>query len=434
MPDRPDRHTPPATADADAPTGHKGGLARWLGPGLLTGASDDDPSGIGTYAQAGAQFGFGLLWVMLFTFPLMSAVQLISAHVGRVTGRGLAANLARAMPKWLLLPLLLALLVTNIINIAADLAAMAAAAALLLPGPVLLYSVVFGGASMLLQIFVPYSRYVNLLKWLTLSLFAYVATAFALDVPWLDVLGHTVIPHWRHDHAFVEMLVAVLGTTISPYLFFWQASQEVEEQEAAPDEQPLRVAPEQAPRQLSRMTADTLLGMGVSNTIGFFIMLTTALTLATHGITHIDTAAQAAQALRPIVGPLAFTLFALGIVGTGLLAVPVLAGSGAYALAECYGWRRGLERKPASAPRFYAVIAVAAIAGIALTAFHVDPMRALVLSAVLNGVCAVPVLVAMIWVARQSRLLGEFTIGPWLSAAGGLVTVVMAWAAVMLFL
>lgn len=433
-PSAPRTATPPsppsgtAATPADAEARPRG----LLGPGLLTGASDDDPSGIGTYAQAGAQFGLGMLWVMIFTFPLMAAVQMICAHIARVTGRGLAANLARAMPRWVLVPLLLALLVTNMINIGADLAAMAAATALLLPGPALLYTALFGGGSVLLQIFVPYTRYVNLLKWLALSLFAYVATVFALDVPWRQVLVHAVLPHWEGSRGYLQMLVAVLGTTISPYLFFWQSAQEVEEQEAAPNEKPLKLAPEQAPRQLGRMKVDTLLGMAVSNGIGFFIMLTTALTLHPHGVVDIQTAAQAAQALRPIAGVLAFSLFALGIVGTGLLAIPVLAGSAAYALAECFGWRRGLEERPANAPRFYAVIAVAAVVGVAITGFHLDPMRALVLTAILNGVIAVPVLAAMMMVARRPNLLGELRISRRLTVAGWGVTVLMAATAVLM--
>jgi Mn2+/Fe2+ NRAMP family transporter len=417
---------------ADAPPKQRQSRWSWLGPGVLTGASDDDPSGIGTYAQAGAAFGTGMLWVMLFTFPLMTVVQIISAQVGRATGRGLADNLAKITPRWLLIPLMVLLFATNAVNIGADLAAMGEAATLLLPGHAAWYAFGFGVVSVVLQIAVPYSRYVNLLKWLTISLLAYVATALTLDVPWREVLVHTVVPHITMTKEFATMLVAVLGTTISPYLFFWQSAQEAEEQRADPREQPLKVAPEQAGRQLKRVRMDTVVGMAVSNSIGFFIILTSALTLHAHGKADIQTASQAAEALRPFAGHWAFAIFTLGIVGTGLLAVPVLAGSAGYALSESLAWRRGLERPFHAARGFYMVIAIATAAGIALPALHINPVRALVISAVLNGVISVPLLAAIMITASSSSVMGDFSIGRTLRVLGWITTAVMTIAALTL--
>ena len=405
----------------------------WLGPGLITGASDDDPSGIGTYSQAGAQFGTGMLWVMLFTYPLMAVVQIISARIGRVTGRGLASNLSKVLPRPVLIVLMLLLFVANTVNIGADLAAMGEAAALLVPVNSTWTAALFGIVSIVLQVLIPYHRYVRILQWLTLSLLAYVGVVFAIHLPWGQVLHDTFVPHLEGGKAFWAMLVAVLGTTVSPYLFFWQSSQEVEEQRASQDEHPIRNAPEEAGRQLHRISVDTLTGMGLSNLVGFFIILTAAFTLHTHGIHNIPSAAQAAEALRPVAGPFAFALFTLGIVGTGLLAVPVLAGSAAYAAAECFAWRRGLEKTPAAAPRFYAVLSAAALVGVLLTTLHLNPMRALVWAAVLNGVVAVPVLVAMMLVASRSDVMGDFCIGRGLRWGGWATSAVMAVAAVLLF-
>ncbi|HVZ43210.1 MAG TPA: divalent metal cation transporter [Ramlibacter sp.] len=402
----------------------------WFGPGLITGASDDDPSGIGTYSQAGAQFGTGMLWLMAFTFPLMSVVQIITARIARVTGRGLAANLSKVLPRWVLVPILVLLFVANTVNIGADLAAMGAAAALLIPAGSAFTAAGFGVVSMLLQIFVPYSRYVRLLQWLTLSLLAYAAVLLTLDVPWTKVLHDTLLPRIEIDRSFWAMLVGVLGTTISPYLFFWQSDQEVEEQRASPDDHPLRAAPREAGRQLHEISRDTVLGMAVSNSVGFFIMLTAALTLHAHGVHDIDSAAKAAQALRPLAGDWAFGLFALGIVGTGLLAIPVLAGSAGYAVAECFAWRYGLERAPASAPRFYGVIAASTLLGVLFTLLDFNPMKALVASAVLNGVIAVPVLAAMMRVSAREDVMGEFRIGRGLRFVGWATTALMALAAV----
>ena len=306
-------------------------LADVLGPGLITGASDDDPSGIATYAQAGAAFGFALSWTLLLTYPLMCAIQMISAEIGRVTGKGIAANMRRAYPPLVLYALVGLLVLANVINIGADLGAMGAALQLILPGPQWLYVAAFAILIVLLEVFMRYASYVSVLRWLTLSLFAYVATVFVVGVPWGTVAFHLVVPHVEWTAAYFTIVVAVFGTTISPYLFFWQASEEVEDEKEDPGAEPLLEAPAQAPRQLQRIRLDTMVGMGVSNLVALFIVLTTAATLHAHGVTNVETSADAAKALKPIAGDLAFVVFALGIVGTGLLAVPVLAGSAAYA-------------------------------------------------------------------------------------------------------
>jgi Mn2+/Fe2+ NRAMP family transporter len=400
--------------------------AKQLGPGLVTGASDDDPSGIGTYSQVGAQFGTGMLWTMLFSYPLMVSAQLVSARIGRVTGRGIAGNLRRHVHPALLHPLVWALVLANTVNIGADLGAMGEAATLVAGGPALAYTVAFGVVSLVLQVWLPYSRYVRVLKWLCLAVLAYVATAFAVHVPWGSVLHDTLVPRIQLTPAFVTGLVAVLGTTISPYLFFWQASQEVEEMKGGTPEKPLKQEPRRAARHLERIGVDTWFGMGVSNVIAFFIMLTTAATLHAHGVVDVDSAGRAAEALRPVAGDLAFGLFALGIVGTGLLAVPVLAGSAAYGVGEAMGWRTGLEHKPRQARNFYGVIAAATLIGIALNFTHVNPVRALYWSAVVNGVIAAPILAAILVVASRRAAMGEFVISGRLRIAGWITAAVMA--------
>jgi NRAMP (natural resistance-associated macrophage protein)-like metal ion transporter len=320
-------------------------LLEVMGPGLITGASDDDPSGIATYSQAGAQFGYALGWTLVLTYPLMCAIQQISAEIGRVTGRGLAGNLRRHYPGWLLNAMVGLLLVANTINIGADLGAMGAALKLLLAGPLLLYVAAFGLLSVVLEVFLRYARYVSVLKWLTLSLFAYVATVFVVGVPWGTVFQHLLVPHISLRADYLTVIVAVFGTTISPYLFFWQAGEEVEDMNERADSTSLLDEPSAAPRELQRIRIDTYIGMGLSNLVALFIVWTTAATLNAHGITNIETSAQAAQALRPLAGPFAFTVFALGIIGTGLLTVPVLAGSAAYAVGEARGWPIGLGRR-----------------------------------------------------------------------------------------
>ncbi len=404
-----------------------------LGPGLITGASDDDPSGIATYSQAGAQFGYTLGWTLLLTYPLMCAIQLISAHIGRVTGRGLAGNMQRHSPASLVYPLVGLLVVANTINIGADLGAMAAALHLLVNGPMPVYVAGFAIVTVQLEVFVRYSRYAAVLRWLSLSLFAYVATVFAVGVPWLTVARNLVLPHIGLSGDYLTVVVAVFGTTISPYLFFWQAEEEVEDEKEDPRARPLIEAPEQAPRQMIRMELDTIVGMGFSNIVALFIMLTTAATLNAHGVTDIQTSAQAAEALRPIAGRFAFTIFALGIIGTGMLALPVLAGSAAYAVGETLHWHVGLAQRPVRARAFYGTIAVATCIGAALNFTALDPIKALFWSAVINGVAAVPIMVMIMLIASRRQVMGQFKLTPLLSTLGWLASAVMAAAAIGMF-
>jgi len=404
-----------------------------MGPGLITGASDDDPSGIATYSQAGAQFGYGLGWTLLFTYPLMCAIQLVSAQIGRVTGRGLAGNMRRHYPVSLLYLLVGLLVAANTINLGADLGAMAAALRLLVAGPMPLYIAGFATVTVLLEVFVRYSRYVSVLRWLSLSLFAYVATVFVVGVPWLTVVRNLVLPPISLSGSYLTVVVAVFGTTISPYLFFWQASEEVEDEQEDPKAEPLIEAPRQAPRQMARMQLDTIVGMGFSNIIALFIMLTTAATLNAHGVTDIQTSSQAAEALRPIAGRFAFTIFALGIIGTGLLALPVLAGSAAYAVGEALHWRVGLAQRPGRARAFYGTIVVATLVGAMLNFSPLDPIKALFWSAVINGVVAVPIMVMIMLMASRRQVMGQFTLTPWLMSLGWLATAAMAAAAIGMF-
>ncbi|MGE5563473.1 MAG: NRAMP family divalent metal transporter [Bacillota bacterium] len=399
-------------------------LAAEFGPGLVTGAADDDPSGIATYSQAGAQFGYGLLWTMPLAYPLMSAVQLVAAHIGRVTGTGLARPFVRCFPRWVVTLLVAVLLVANIFNIGADLSAMAAVAQLILGGGPHLFVIAFALVCGLLQLFVPYRTYAQVLKWLTMSLFAYVAVALLVEVDWQAALLGLV---WPGDFSRDALLtvVAVLGTTISPYLFFWQSSQEAEEV-ATSSARPLKRSPRSAARQFHRMRVDTFAGMAFSDLISIAIMIATAATLHVHGVTDIESAAQAADALRPIGGRFAFLLFALGIIGTGLLAVPVLAGSAAFAVSEARGWKAGLEYKPQQAARFYAIIVAAMIVGVAIDWSNINPMKALFYSAVLNGVSAVPIMAAMMVVASRRDIMGRFAERRLVLVFGWAATAVMA--------
>lgn len=407
---------------------------RRLGPGLITGAADDDPSGIATYSQAGAQFGLNMLWTVVLTYPLMAAFQSICARIGRVTGEGLAANMARVLPRSLATLLVVLLFVANIVNIGADLAAMGAAARLTLGFGETGFAVAFAAGSMLLQVFVPYHRYVHFLKWLTLALFAYVGVVFTVRIDWAAVAWSLLWPHVPLTSGAFTVIVAVFGTTISPYLFFWQSAEEVEEAGLDAGGGSLRDHPAEAPAQLRRIGLDTYVGMAFSNLIAFFIILTTAVTLHAAGITDIATSADAARALRPIAGDFAFLLFSLGIIGTGLLALPVLAGSAAYAIGELRGWRIGLEQRPENARAFYGVIALAFALGLGLLFLPVDPVKALFWSAVLNGVIAVPLMAATMVVASSRRFLGAFVATPLQRAVGWLATVVMAAAALASFI
>lgn len=408
-------------------------LLQVLGPGLITGASDDDPSGIATYSQVGAQFGYGLSWVMLFSWPLMCAIQEIAARIGRVTGQGIAGNLKRHYPIGVVYSIVTLLVVANIINLGADLGAMGAALKLLIGGPALVYVALFGLVTVLLEVFSRYSRYVSVLKWLTLSLFAYVGVAFVVHIPWTTVAYNLVVPHIRLNAGYLTAVVAILGTTISPYLFFWQAEEEVEEVKERLDAKPLRRAPHQAAAEFRRIRIDTLVGMGLSNAVALFVILTAAATLRAHGVTDIQTSSQAAEALRPIAGPFAFFVFALGIIGTGLLALPVLAGSSAYALGETFGWHVGLARRPRRARAFYAAIAVATFLGVLLNMSPIDPIKALFWSAVINGVVAVPVMALMMHLSSHKAAMGEFKLHLGLKIVGWAATAVMALAAIGLF-
>ena len=404
-----------------------------LGPGLITGAADDDPSGIATYSQAGAQFGFLTLWTVVFTYPLMVGIQLVSARIGRVTGHGLASNIGRNFPRPILYGIVGLLVAANTVNIAADIAAMGEALRLVIGGPPHGYAVLFGIVSLLLQVFLSYRRYVRYLKWLTLALLSYVLVLLTIEIPWRLVVAHTVTPHFALGSEYLTVVVAVFGTTISPYLFFWQAGQEVEELNADPRASALAHAPDGADRHLRRIKIDTYLGMAFSNVVAFSIMLAAAATLNAAGVTEITTAAQAAEALRPLAGNLTFLLFALGIIGTGLIAVPVLAGSAAYAVAECFEWKRGLDLKLLEAREFYAIIALATLGGVALDFSPIDPIRALFWSAVANGVIAVPIMVVMMLLADDAKVMGRFTVTRQLKALGWLATGTMAAAVAAMF-
>jgi NRAMP (natural resistance-associated macrophage protein)-like metal ion transporter len=401
-----------------------------LGPGLVTGASDDDPSGIATYSQSGAQFGYGLTWVMLFSWPLMWAIQEISGRIGRITGRGLAGNLKQHYPASVVYGIVALLIVANTINLGADLGAMAAALKLLIGGPQLAYVALFAVISLSLEVFLRYARYVSVLKWLTLSLFAYVGVAFIVHVPWSVVGRSLILPQFSAKPAYLTVLVAILGTTISPYLFFWQAEEEVEEVKEEEGAIPLVRAPEQARSALKRIRIDTLIGMGLSNVVALFIIITTAATLNAHGVKDIQTSAQAAEALRPIAGKFVFLVFGLGIIGTGLLAVPVLAGSAAYAAGEAFGWHVGLARKLERAKAFYATIALAMVVGSLINFTPIDPMKALFWSAVINGVVSVPVMVMMMLLSTNQSAMRHFRLPKLLKTLGWTSVLVMTAATI----
>ncbi|HXF79242.1 MAG TPA: divalent metal cation transporter [Usitatibacter sp.] len=408
-------------------------LLKRLGPGLITGAADDDPSGIATYSQAGAQYGYGLLWSVFLTLPLMVGIQIVSARIGRVTGHGIAANIRDHYPPWLLHSMVALLLFANTVNIAADLGAMGNALQLLVGGSSEIYVIFFALLSLTLQIFIPFPRYAPILKWLTLALLGYVGTVLVVHVPWFEAGVGALFPKVEFKAEYISTLVAVLGTTISPYLFFWQASQEVEEQRATPGHEPLRDAPHQADEHIERIRFDTWIGMTFSNLVAFCIMLTTAATLHVHGATTIETAEQAAAALRPIAGNFAFALFAAGIVGTGLLAIPVLAGSAAYAVAESRRWPIGLGLTLLEARGFYAILAAATLIGMIIDFTAVDPIKALVWAAIVNGVIAVPIMAVMMLLAANPKVMGGFPVSRRLSALGWFATLVMFAAVVAMF-
>lgn len=424
--------TPTKTGERDTPqTGLKGLLAR-LGPGLITGAADDDPSGIGTHSQVGAEFGYGLSWTFVLTFPLMVAIQQVAAEIGRVTGAGIARNLRRHYPRPVLWAMVSLLLIANIVNLGADLSAMGAALQLLTGGNAGLYTVLFGIVCVALEVAMRYPRYSSILKWTTLSLFTYVAVVMVAGVPWGRALRSLVVPEIQWNAAYATAFVAILGTTISPYLFFWQAGQEVEEEHRR-HAKPLCITPREAGPEIARIRLDTLTGMAFSSIVSLAIVFATAATLNAHGIHTITTSSQAAEALRPIAGQFAFAMFALGIIGTGLLAVPVLAGSAAYAVTEMLGVSGSLDSKPLDARIFYATIAMTTLAGSSLSAIGIDPVRALYWAAVINGILAVPLMVMMMLIVRNPRAMGRLTlpIGPTL--LGWSATAVMATATIIFF-
>ncbi len=403
-----------------------------LGPGLITGAADDDPSGIGTHSQVGAQFGYGLAWTFVLSFPLMVAIQQIAAEIGRVTGAGIARNLRRHYPRPLLWSIVGLLLVANIINLGADLGAMGAALQLLVGGNASLYTLAFGILCIVLEIGLSYPRYASILKWSTLSLFTYVAVVMVAHVPWGHALRSLVVPEVQWNAAYATAFVAILGTTISPYLFFWQASQEIEEQHRH-HAKPLCITPAAAGPELARIRMDTLVGMAFSTIVSLAIVFATAATLHAKGIFDIATSAQAAEALRPIAGRFASAMFALGIIGTGLLAVPVLAGSAAYAVTEMAGVAGSLDAKPLAARLFYGTIAVTTLVGSSFNAIGIDAVRALYWAAVVNGVLAVPLMVVMMLIVRNPRAMGRLTLPLGSTLLGWAATAVMLIATLIFF-
>ena len=411
---------------------NKSFLAR-LGPGLVTGAADDDPSGIGTHSQVGAQFGYALSWTFVLSFPLLYVIQTIAAEIGRVTGRGIAANLRRHYPRPLLWLAVTLLLIANIINLGADLSAMGASMQLLFAGNSAFYTLAFGAICVLLEVFVDYRHYSEILKWFTLSLFTYIAVLFAVHVPWGHALASLVVPdevEWTP--AYATAFVAILGTTISPYLFFWQAGQEIEE-ERRHHAKPLCITPRLADGEIRRIKEDTLTGMAFSTLISLAIVFSTAATLNVHGITQIETAAQAAEALRPIAGNYASLLFAVGIIGTGLLAVPVLAGSAAYAVSELFGRPASLDAKPNRAKLFYGAIALTMVAGASLQSLGISPVRALYWAAVINGILAAPLMVLMMLIVGNPRAMGRIALPPRARWLGWTATLVMTLATLLFF-
>lgn len=391
-----------------------------LGPGLVTGAADDDPSGIATYSQAGAQFGYALTWTMFLTFPFMVAIQVISGCIGWKTRKGLASNIAIHLPRSVLYAVVVLLVVANTINIAADLAAMGEALMLVVGGYAFIYALAFGIICAVAEIMIPYHRYANVLKVTTVVLFLYVATAFTVKVPWSEVFWATLLPNMKLDHDLLLTVVAVFGTTVSPYLFFWQSCQEAEESRFS-----YRRLRKESKTFLSDISLDTAAGMMLSNTVAFFIIVTTAATLHASGVTTIQTAAQAADALRPLAGELTFFLFALGIIGTGLLAVPVLAGSAAYAVAETFGFTGSLELPASRAIGFYAVISAATMIGAVLAMTPIDPIALLFWTAVINGVVAVPIIFAMMSLVSRGGRNKVFELPKILIALGWLTGGVM---------
>lgn len=406
---------------------------RVLGPGFITGASDDDPSGIATYSMTGALFGFAQLWLAVFTVPLMIAVQEMCGKIGLVTGRGLAAVMKKHYPRSLLMGCILLLLFANTVNLGADLGAMAAAAELLVPLPFTVLLISMTVLILVLEIFVSYRVYAKYLKFLCVSLLAYIATIFFIKLDWGDVFFSTFIPRLSFTKAYLFNIVAFLGTTISPYLFFWQASEEVEDEILHHKLRSMGSGiPHIMPRDISRLRKDTFIGMFFSQLVAWAIVLVTGATLYNAGIHNITSATQAALALRPFAGDFAFLLFAVGIIGTGFLVVPILSGSVSYALAETFSWKEGLYLKLRKAHGFYGVITIATLVGLLINFVGINPFLALYYSAVVNGIVAVPLLIIILRIANNKVILGERTNGPILNILGLLTILVMGVSAVAL--
>lgn len=410
-------------------------LCKKIGPGFITGAADDDPSGIATYSQTGSIFGYSQLWLALFSFPFMIIVQQMCGRIGMVTGKGLAEIIKTHYSKPVLYFAVSLLVIANTINIGADLGAMASSAQMLLGLPVLFWLCLMTGFIIALEVFVTYKTYSKFLKYLALTLFAYVLTAFIIKLDWGIILQNTVFPQLQFSEDYLLNVVAILGTTISPYLFFWQASQEVEEDVVEDKIPEVDVGtPAVTGNNVTDMNVDTIIGMFFSQAIMFFIIITTAATLHANGITNIDTASQAAEALRPVAGDLAYLLFAAGIIGTGLLAVPVLAGSSAYAVAETAGLKAGLSKKAGRAPGFYGVIAVSTLIGMSMSLVGIDPMKALYYAAALNGLAAPPLMALVILIANNGNIMGEFVNKKIYNIIGWIIVLIMAVAGIFLII
>lgn len=408
-------------------------LLKLIGPGFITGASDDDPSGIATYSQTGALFGYGQLWTMPFLLPFMTIIQEMCGRIGLITGKGLAGVIRHHYSKWILYLAMSLLVLANTINIGTDLGAMAASAQLIFGIPFIFWLIIMTITTLILEIFVSYKVYVKFLKYLTFSLLAYMITAFIVRQEWQEVLRSTLIPLFLPTKEYFMNLVAILGTTIAPYLFFWQADEEVEEEIAHNKLRSFGVGvPRITPKDISNMRLDTFIGMFFSNLIAFFIILTTAATLNRAGITDINSTHEAALALKPLAGEFAFILFAMGIIGTGLLAVPILAGSASYAISETFGWKEGLYRKITTAHGFYGVIILATLVGFLINFIGINPIKALYYTAVINGLAAPILIVLILFIANNKRILGPRTNGWFSNTLGGLIVLLMSTAAIAL--
>ncbi|MEX2012960.1 MAG: divalent metal cation transporter [Candidatus Levyibacteriota bacterium] len=410
-------------------------LFKALGPGFITGASDDDPSGIGTYAQTGAIFGFSQAWTAVFSFPFMSVIQEMCGRIGMVTGMGLARVIKMHYARPVLYGAVLLLLVANTINIGANLGAMASSAQLLIGIPFVFWLIGLTAFTLILEIFVPYPAYARILKYLAFSLLAYIITAFVVKQNWGEVLRSTLVPSFSMSREYLFNIVAILGTTISPYLFFWQADEEVEEEVQQGKIRHMGAGIPRVTRgEIHKMRWDTVAGMFFSNLVMFFIIVTTASTLHSRGITSIETADQAAEILRPLAGDFAFLLFAAGIIGTGLLAIPILAGSASYAVSEVFNWKEGLSRKFTQAHGFYGVITIATLIGLLVNFTPIQPFTMLYYTAILNGVAAPPLMILIMLTANNKKIMGQNTNSLFSNSIGWTITAVMTVAAIALVL